>query len=298
MGFCISSTSKHLHVFYQSIPQFEQDVRFIPNKFNSLIEPKNVFLAEYQVPKFDGQCLFSRQGALLALQNNSFNPDNIEFVKYVPDTMNPFFFMITQLQCWDRVVGSSYQQGTILNSSDKIILSYYPFPRTQFLILSFILFSFISGFYKLVQSFYNKFYNKFHIFIFFLTIFGIFEMIMNNENNLLFYSSRHLLFAIFFFVISFLFLIKETKLSIIIFSLSSSIFNYLAIFVQKTSISKIFTDTDVYMSQLPISYLQYNQAKLYSTFYTWNPYFGAGYELDGQYATKLCVKKTYFLHIT
>ena len=287
--------------FYQSIPQIEQDVRFIPDKFNSLIEPKNVYVAEYQVPKFDGQCLFSRKGALLALENNNFNPENIEFVEYVPDTLSPLVFMITQLQCWDRVVGSTYQQGTILNSTDKIVISYYPFPRTQFLIFSFILFCFISDFYKSIIKifkpilrFYEPLYNNFHIFLFLLTIYGIFEISMNNANYFLFYSSQHLLFAFSFFVISYLFIIKETNLSIIIFSLSASIFSYLAIFVQKTSISKIFTDTDVYMSQLPISYLQFNQAKLYSTFYTWNPYFGAGYELEGQYATNYVFRKLIF----
>ena len=232
--------------FYQSIPQIEQDVRFIPDKFDSLIEPKNVYVEEYQVPKFDGQCLFSRKGALLALENNNFNPENIEFVKYVPDTMSPLVFMITQLQCWDRVVGSTYQQGTILNSTDKIVISYYPFPRTQFLIFSFILFCFISDFYKSIIKifkpilrFYEPLYNNFHIFLFLLTIYGIFEISMNNANYFLFYSSQHLLFAFFFFVISYLFIIKETNLSIIIFSLSASIFSYLAIFVQKTSISNL-----------------------------------------------------------
>ena len=70
--------------------------------------------------------------------------------------------------------------------------------------------------------------------------------------------------------------------------------SYSYLFSKGLSINEIFTDVDVYQSQLPISILQFEQAKEYGEIFTWNSNLGSGYQLAGQYASDSLIRQLIF----
>ena len=111
-------------------------------------------------------------------------------------------------------------------------------------------------------------------------------------------TSRHLKIALYDLYISCFYIIQKLVLdhdnNLFVIAVMLIFISYSIILFQNQSINNLFTDVDVFQSQLPISNLQYEQVNNYGKFFTWNSHLGAGTQLTGQYATDSLLRQLIF----
>ena len=290
-------------LFFNRVPQIDSNLNFLSSKYVTISKPNQIYNDDLVVPIFDNKCFYSVENATLALKNNNFKEENIYIKKSKYREINYGFL---NYKCWDRVIGSSYSQGTKLGKGEKIYLSYIPFPRFHFLIFSIYLliisFSFGDRLFNKDGEFEYPFFvpkvilKYFHIFLCLFTLFQFFKwnrLLVNYSKtyNLLYVT----IWIALFLLISKLIIDLKNNQGIYLISSLLIVLSYQYLIFNNLSINQIFTDWDVFQSQLPISLVQFDQIKNFGDFFTWNPHLGAGYQLEGQYANDYIIRKFIFL---
>ena len=131
------------------------------------------------------------------------------------------------------------------------------------------------------------------MFIYAFSIFKWNRLLVNYSKS---YSLPYLtIWILLFLLISKLIIDLNSKQGIYLISSLLIVLSYQYLFFNNVSINQIFTDWDVFQSQLPISLVQFDQIKNFGDFFTWNPHLGAGYQLQGQYANDYIIRKLIFL---
>ncbi len=293
--------------FFNKIPQFESNITILNSKYITLSKPTQIYNESLTVPIFDGSCKYSPDTAIQALTKNGVLKNNINISTY-PEKgfFNPATISFFDYKCWDRVVGSTYSQGTILGPNQEIELFHNPYPRSRILLLSFLFLVFSLRVHDLIYNSESKIkvpiyfpsfvVNNFHILLFALTIFQ-FSTFMRNINGFSEPFTNTYIFSIFFGIFIVVYLIKKSSNNLYLLGISGILIltTYSIVLFDNLSFNQLFTDVDVYQSQLPISILQFEQVKSYGQLFSWNPNLGAGYILEGQYATNSIIRKFIFL---
>ena len=294
--------------FYNKIPQIDSNVAYLSSNYLTIAKPKQLFTDPLTVPLFDNKCKYSPENAIKALERNGFTKSNIKIKAYQEKgILNPKAISYLDFKCWDRIVGSTYSQGTKLKNNDQINLYYNPYPKGLIWIISFLVlflsFRIKDVLYKSESKFRTPQYipnfliNNFHIFLLIVTLYQFFtfnfyiqEYYLAFENNIL------NLLTIFFvpFITYKIISSKKDKKYLLLVSIILVVSSYSYLFSKGLSINEIFTDVDVYQSQLPISILQFEQAKDYGEIFTWNSNLGSGYQLAGQYASDSLIRQLIF----
>lgn len=294
--------------FYNKIPQIESDVAYFSSNYLTIAKPKQLFTEPLTVPLFDNKCKYSPENAIEALEKNGFKKNNI-YIKLYPEKgiFNPKSISYLDFKCWDRIAGATYSQGTELKNTDTINLYLNPYPRgliwfTSILIL-FFSFRLKDFLYKSESKFKTPNYipnfltNNFHILLLIITLYQFFTFNLYMDGYYSAFNNDFLNLLILFFIPYLIYQIISTKndnkyLLLISVVLMMSSYSYL---IHKgISINEIFTDVDVYQSQLPISILQFEQVKEFGEIFTWNSHLGSGYQLAGQYASDSLIREFIF----
>jgi len=280
--------------FYSKLPQIESGVDILNSKYITISKPNQIYQNYLEVPVFDSTCKYSEVTAIEALVQNGVKKENIIIKDYFEKGIfNPVSIDYRDFKCWDRIVGSTFSQGTILGEDQKITLYYNAYPAIPNLICSII-------FLALALRIQNKFIpfkflsDNFHLvllattliqFFIFLKYIDGYSKIFNDTNYLLImFSISYLLYT---------FIIKGNNL-VFIPSVLLILISFFILIYNNISINAIFTDLDVYQSQLPISYFQFEQIKTYGKLFSWNSNLGAGYQLAGQYASDSLIRQILF----
>ena len=299
--FCITS----FMFFYNKLPQINSSFTALNSKYLTISKPTQIYTDQLTIPIFDQSCKYSPRTAIEALKSNGFNQNKIELKPYFEKGFfNPVAINLSNFKCWDRVVGSSYSQGTVLDEDAPIILYYNPYPRLQLWLLSFTIL-FLT--FKLNTTLYVKnskydvpiyvpgiLINNFHLFLLSITVLQFLNFLQYMDGYVTPFKNLTYMIFIFlgFYIIQKLVLDHDNNLFVIAVMLI--FISYSIILFQNQSINNLFTDVDVFQSQLPISNLQYEQVNNYGKFFTWNSHLGAGTQLTGQYATDSLLRQLIF----
>ena len=292
--------------FYNKIPQIESDISFLNSRFLSIAKPQQLYNESLTMPIFDKSCKYSPSSAFNALENNGFNLQNISIKPYFEKgILNPVAIDFTNFKCWDRIVGATYSQGTKVDVNEKIILYTNPFPRSLVWLLSFLVlflsFRIQDVLYKSDTKFNAPFYipnfliNNFHYLLLIITLYQFFTFNTYLPGYQLAFRPLYTVFILGSLYLSYLFLRDASNEKyIIIVSCILIVSSYSYLLFKGVSINEMFTDVDVYQSQLPISILQFEQIKSFGDMFTWNSNLGAGYQLSGQYASDSMIRQFLF----
>jgi len=292
--------------FYNKVPQIDSDIAFLNSRFLSVSKPQQLYNEPLTMPIFDKTCKYSPRTAFEALENNGFNLQNVSINPYFEKgVLNPVAIDYTNFKCWDRIVGSTYSQGTKVDINDEIILYINPYPRLFILFLSFLvlflIFRIQEIFYRSGTKFIAPFYipnvviNNFHFFILIITLYQFFQFNTYLPGYYLAYEAIYIAFLIGSIYLAYKLMNEASKEKYIIVASSILIISsYSYLLFQGVSINEVFTDVDVYQSQLPISILQFEQVKSFGDIYTWNSNLGAGFQLSGQYASDSLIRRLIF----
>ena len=105
-------------LFFNRVPQIDSNLNFLSSKYVTISKPNQIYNDDLVVPIFDNKCFYSVENATLALKNNNFKEENIYIQKSKYREINYGFL---NYKCWDRVIGSSYSQGTKLGKEKRFI---------------------------------------------------------------------------------------------------------------------------------------------------------------------------------
>ena len=136
--------------FYNKLPQINSSFTALNSKYLTISKPTQIYTDQLTIPIFDQSCKYSPRTAIEALKSNGFNQNKIELKPYFEKGFfNPVAINLSNFKCWDRVVGSSYSQGTVLDEDAPIILYYNPYPRLQLWLLSLQFYFLLSNLIRL-----------------------------------------------------------------------------------------------------------------------------------------------------